>query len=471
MLATGSLSLWLGENIGTMVQKTKKVKLGIVLVAAATFAALIGWFLLDRFEGEKPAIVFELATPFISKSQDPTVSISDMKSGVRKLWISLVKDGKETTLLEELFPSSGLVATGEIHEKKISLRDDPEKLGLSDGDVILRMAVWDYSWRGWFNGNQTYIEKNLTIDTRAPEIEIYSKAHNVAQGGSGLAMYRISEPCPQSGVTVGNQFFPGYAGVFEDPNVHLAFFALTYKQGPGTDIFVSAADRAGNSTKAGLNYHIRRKVFKKDTIRISDKFLNWKVPEFKVNLPNASNVEKFLAINRDQRQADYNKIHELSKTPARVLYWSGRFLRLPKSAPRAGFADHRTYTYNGREIDRQVHLGADLASTKHSPVPAANGGAVVFADRLGIYGRTVFIDHGFGLFSMYAHLNQISVKDGQSINRGDILGKTGSTGLAGGDHLHFAILIQNTFVNPVEWWDATWIKHNISSKIDMAKSR
>ena len=178
-----------------------------------------------------------------------------------------------------------------------------------------------------------------------------------------------------------------------------------------------------------------------------------------------------LAINRDQRQADYEKIRELCKTPARVLYWSRRFLRLPKSAPRAGFADHRTYTYKGREIDRQVHLGTDLASTEHSPVPAANGGVVAFADRLGIYGRTVFIDHGFGLFSMYAHLNQISVKDGQSINRGDILGKTGSTGLAGGDHLHFAILIQNTFVNPIEWWDATWIKHNISSKIDMAKSR
>jgi murein DD-endopeptidase MepM/ murein hydrolase activator NlpD len=451
--------------------KTKKVKLGFILVVLAIFGGLLGLFLLDRFEGEKPELTLELISPFISKSQALGVTLADSKSGLRKLWISLVKDGKEVTLVEEDFPSSGFVASGELNEKRISFHIDPEKLNLSDGDAILRMAVWDYSWRGGFDGNQTYLEKELTIDTRAPEVEIYSKAHNVSQGGSGLVIYKISEPCPRSGVTVGDQFFPGYSGAFEDPDVHLAFLGLTHKQGPGTELFISAVDRAGNSTRAGLTHHIRRKAFKKDTIRISDRFLNWKVPEFRVDLPNATPAEKFLVINRDQRRADYEKIREICKTPTRVLHWNGRFLRLPKSAPRAGFADQRTYTYKGKVIDRQVHLGADLASTEHASVPAANGGVVVFADQLGIYGRAVFIDHGFGLFSMYAHLNQISVKKGQPIARGDILGKTGTTGLAGGDHLHFGILIQDTFVNPIEWWDPTWIKHNVSSKIEMTKSR
>jgi murein DD-endopeptidase MepM/ murein hydrolase activator NlpD len=272
-------------------------------------------------------------------------------------------------------------------------------------------------------------------------------------------------------VTVGERFFPGYSGAFQDRDVYLAFFALAYDQGSGTELFVSADDRAGNKTRTGLTHHIRPKTFRKDTIRISDRFLNGKIPEFGIDMPDATPVEKFLAINRDQRRTDYGQIQEICKAPLRVMHWSGRFLRLPNSAPRAGFADHRTYIYNGKEIDRQVHLGTDLASTEHAPVPAANGGVIVFADQLGIYGRTVFIDHGFGLFSMYAHLNQIMVKKGQSIAKGDILGKTGTTGLAGGDHLHFSILIRDTFVNPVEWWDATWIKHNISSKIDMAKSR
>ena len=456
---------------GVMERKKKNFKLGVLVGAVLIVAGVLGVFLLDRFEGEKPELTLELISPYINKSRELVVNLADARSGLRKVWVSLVKDGKEATLVEEEFPSGGIVARGEYREKSIGFHIDPAKLNLSDGDAILRMAVWDYSWRGSFNGNQTYIEKELIIDTRAPQIEIYSKAHNVSQGGSGLVIYRLSEPCPRSGVTVGDKFFPGDSGAFQDGDVYLAFFALAHDQGPGTELFVSAEDRAGNHTRAGFAHHIRRKKFKRDTIRISDRFLNWKIPEFEIDKPKATLTEKFLAINRDQRRADYERIQEICKSPMPVMHWSGRFLRLPKSAPRAGFADHRTYIYNGKEIDRQVHLGADLASTEQAPVPAANGGVVVFADQLGIYGRTVFIDHGFGLFSMYAHLNQITVKQGQTIAKGDILGKTGTTGLAGGDHLHFGILIRDTFVNPIEWWDATWIKHNISSKIDMAKSR
>ena len=89
---------------------------------------------------------------------------------------------------------------------------------------------------------------------------------------------------------------------------------------------------------------------------------------------------------------------------------------------------------------------------------------------LGIYGKTVILDHGYGLFSMYSHLSQIAVKAGDSVSRGDKLGRTGSTGMAGGDHLHFGMLINDTFVNPVEWWDIKWIQDNLTSKIEWAQS-
>ena len=69
---------------------------------------------------------------------------------------------------------------------------------------------------------------------------------------------------------------------------------------------------------------------------------------------------------------------------------------------------------------------------------------------------------------MYAHLSNIGVKVGDRLSKGDILGRTGSTGLAGGDHLHFSVLIHDTFVDPVEWWDMKWIQHNILSKIEQA---
>ena len=175
-----------------------------------------------------------------------------------------------------------------------------------------------------------------------------------------------------------------------------------------------------------------------------------------------SSVDTFLKVNRDVRKQNSAEIIRVTgKTENRKL-WEGRFLRLPKSAPRAQFAERRTYKYKGRNIDKQVHLGIDLASIKQSPVSAANSGKVAFVGSLGIYGNAVIIDHGLGLFSLYAHLSSISRDEGQEVKRGDIIGRTGSSGLAGGDHLHFSMLVHNTFVNPVEWWDETWIKNNIS---------
>lgn len=117
-------------------------------------------------------------------------------------------------------------------------------------------------------------------------------------------------------------------------------------------------------------------------------------------------------------------------------------------------------------IDRQVHLGIDLASLAHAPVPAGNTGKVVFAGPIGIYGETVVIDHGIGLFSTYSHMNSIQVQPNQMVNRGDIIGTTGTTGLAGGDHLHYGMLVGGVFVNPVEWWDPEWIRNNITLRID-----
>jgi len=146
--------------------------------------------------------------------------------------------------------------------------------------------------------------------------------------------------------------------------------------------------------------------------------------------------------------------------------WKGVFLRLPGSANRAGFADHRTYKYNGKEVDRQVHMGVDLASLTRAEVPAANRGRVLATEKVGIFGNTVLIDHGFGLTTLYAHLSSISVSKGDMVEKGQIIGKTGITGLAVGDHLHFGVAVSNVFVNPLEWWDPAWIHNNILQKIE-----
>jgi murein DD-endopeptidase MepM/ murein hydrolase activator NlpD len=147
--------------------------------------------------------------------------------------------------------------------------------------------------------------------------------------------------------------------------------------------------------------------------------------------------------------------------------WSGPFVQLGNSQVEAGFADDRTYVFEGRDVDRQTHLGYDLAVTSAIPIQAANAGKVLHADWLGIYGNCVVVDHGMGVASLYGHLSSIDVRAGDSVQKGQVLGRSGMTGLAGGDHLHFTMLVHGRPVNPVEWWDSHWIADRIERKLSV----
>jgi murein DD-endopeptidase MepM/ murein hydrolase activator NlpD len=146
------------------------------------------------------------------------------------------------------------------------------------------------------------------------------------------------------------------------------------------------------------------------------------------------------------------------------MLWEGPFAQLTNSQVEASFADQRTYFYAGKEIDRQVHLGFDLAVTANVAIAAANKGTVVYADFLGIYGNTVVVDHGMGLQSLYAHLSSIEVKPGDTVQKGQTVGRSGMTGLAGGDHLHFTMLLNGHPVTPVDWWSQQWVEDRVLRK-------
>src|SRR5581483_10824932 len=152
------------------------------------------------------------------------------------------------------------------------------------------------------------------------------------------------------------------------------------------------------------------------------------------------------------------------KTEQRVL-WRGPFLQLSNSQVESQFADIRTYVYKGKKVDQQVHLGFDLAVSRNVPVEAANDGKVLWASDLGIYGNCIVLDHGYGLQSIYGHLSRIDVQVGNMVKKGQKMGLSGSTGLAGGDHLHFSMQVDGVQVNPVEWWDGHWIQDHILGKL------
>ncbi len=452
--------------------KKNRSKAWLLCVLLLLLVVPIIVLLIKRMEGTPPEMALSLKSPSLGASQTLSIDLSDADNGLRQVWAAILKDGKETVLLDESFPGANILMGGAIRDKTVEMPVEPKALGLSDGKAILRIVVRDYSWRRWGKGNQVYREHEVIIDTKAPTIDVISPALYITQGGSGVVIYQLSEACPTSGVTVGEDFYPGYAGAFKDTNTRMAFIALNYKQGSGTQMAVTATDFAGNQGRMGLSRHIRAKQFKRDTIPLNDSFLSWKMPEFAgqvASAPNTPMIDTFLKVNGDLRRQNYEKIITFTASSDDSRYWQGAFGRLPNAANRAGFADHRKYVYKGKTVDKQVHLGMDLASVQNSPVPAANSGKVVFAGSIGIYGRTVIIDHGFGLFSLYSHLSKIDATAGQMVAKGDPIGLTGKTGLAGGDHLHFSMLVHHTFVNPVEWWDGKWIQDNILMKIDAVK--
>lgn len=441
---------------------------GIVLLVI--MAALVLWWGIIRIEWEKPVVGLNLKHPSIGPEQRISFSLADKGIGLRSVWVGIIKDGRETVLFEKKYPSPGFFGGKAVHEDMIKITVEPKKLNIADGDAVFKMDVRDFGWNNWLNGNTTLIEKDVKIDTVPPSITILSKNHSVIQGGSGLAIYKLSEPCSRTGVYVGKNFFPGYAGYFKDPNTYLSFFAANYDQGHSTEMTISASDFAENITSSSLPGYVQKYNFKHDVIRLSKSFMEKKVDEFHIQKPKGTSlVEKFLEINTKLRQKNNDLFASICKKSEKDLLWDGPFLRLARSAKEASFADHREYRYDADVIDKQVHLGVDLASVAQAPIRAANRGKVVLAEFVGIYGNTVIIDHGFGILSTYSHLSKIAVRDGQKIEKGDTIGYTGSTGLAGGDHLHFGILVQHLFVNPAEWWDPGWVRTNILSKIQAVK--
>jgi murein DD-endopeptidase MepM/ murein hydrolase activator NlpD len=323
---------------------------------------------------------------------------------------------------------------------------------------------------------------DVQVRLERPRVSVISTHHYINHGGSEMVVYRATPEDVASGVVVGDVEYPGYpaGGVtvegvrITDPAVRVAFFALLHDQDRNaTPIRLFARDEAGNSARADFDYRVFPKPFKKSRINLDDRFLDRVVPAILDGTtevrPEGDTVAKFLVINGELRQKNAGKIASFASRTAPELLWRGQvFHPFTNSSVESAFADHRTYIYQGKEIDQQVHLGFDLASYAGTPIVAANRGRVLFADELGIYGQTVIMDHGMGVQSLYAHLSSIEVKAGDTVEKEQPLGRSGMTGLAGGDHLHFTMLVNGRMVNPVEWWDAHWIEDRILRKLRAA---
>jgi len=429
----------------------------IVLVGA-------GAFFIPRFEWHAPQIKITPDTDTIGLSPIE-IQITDQGSGLKSSSVTLSAAGTEHSLAAEQYDRA-------VMQQKITVALSSKLTGLKEGPAVLRVSARDRSLWSFFRGNETSIVKNVTLDITPPTIEVIADDAYINFGGSGLVVYKPSTDTVTSGVKIGKYVFPGYKGQTRDPAAYIAFFAHPYDVAEAEKAFLIATDKAGNSRQIALAYTLKNVRYKKSTIAVSDDFIQQKVAPLlnDVGARQASPKEIFVKVNRDLRKENEDKIRAVSQKTADKMLWSGPFSQLRNSKVEANFADARTYTYQGETIDHAYHLGFDLSVTKRYPVEAANSGTVTFVGDLGIYGNTVIIDHGLGLSTLYSHLSSTDVKEGEQVKKEQIIGKTGDTGLAAGDHLHFATILNGVTVLPLEWWDRKWIQDNVLAKLDPASA-
>ena len=451
---------------------------GVTPLAALSLILLMliaAWVIVTykHWEGAPPQLAFDRDFKALGRRPSLTLKITDAGTGIRQFSVLLRQKDQQTILVDESLPGPSpfrFWSSGAVKVKQIDLGSlISTNFKAQEGSATLVVTASDHSFRNFFRGNRVNWQKEFVFHLYPPKLEVLSSQHYINQGGSECVIYKISPDAEVSGVQAGPHFFPGYPASSSDPSLRFSLFAFAYNIPADSPLKVIARDAAGNEAVAGFWYKLFPKKFRSRDIQLEDSFLQKVVPEIVSRTPEVRDqgdlLKTFLEINSNLRKANHQFLADLSKkSPPRFL-WNGPFLQLSNSQVESLFADHRTYIYQGKEVDRQDHVGFDLSVTQQYPIEAANDGVVVYADYFGIYGNAVIMDHGCGLLSLYGHMSSLNVKAGQEVKKKDMLGRSGATGLAGGDHLHFGMFLQGVPINPTEWWDEKWIKEHVLDRL------
>lgn len=454
-----------------MAEDRRSFPLGVV---SFLVLVLISFLALAVFRvGGEPEINIVPAAPVIGKRGPVKIEVAEPRRGLVHVKVELVQGDKSVTLTIKAYYSRSWLSLRGARTVRDTIHLDVGREAIPSlkvGTAVIRVTA-DRAGTWLRHPDPVTQEVSLPVRLTPPALQITSTQVYVAQGGCEVVTYRVGESAIRDGVRSGRWWFPGYPLPGGGKQDRFAFFAVPYDMAE-PDVRLVAEDGAGNEAQMPFMDKFIPRPRHTDTIQVTDAFVAKVVPEILSQSPEIQDrgnpLDNYLAINSELRKKSGELLEELASKSKPEFLWSKPFEMMPNGKVMSAFADRRTYQYQGRVIDHQDHLGYDLAVTRQSPVPAANDGVVVLAKFLGIFGNAVVIDHGFGIMSLYGHLSSISVSAGQKVVRGDIIGKTGETGLAGGDHLHFTILLQGLPVNPVEWWDGHWIKDRLARKLGSA---
>jgi murein DD-endopeptidase MepM/ murein hydrolase activator NlpD len=420
-----------------------------IVVAIAIVVFAIVWFSGKHADVKltQPVAAVGISTPVAVQVTDP--------HGLKSFAASIEQNGQTQTVFQDKTKSSQAQRsfTFTVGKKEAQfLNEGPAKL-------VLRASSND------FRGATTTLSEDVQVNLKPPTIVADGRQHYINQGGSELVLLDLGGNWTDAGVRTGYATAGTFAmpGEPDNSNHRFSLFPFPWDVTPDTVPIAFAKNAAGTEVTATFWVKLFPKKFRSSNIEVNDRELQKVVGELDPS-GSGSLVERFVKLNREMRKANAQTIYDLRNNTEHRILWSGPFIPV-KGARESYFADRRSYYYKGKKIDEQVHLGYDLAQTTNMAVKAANSGKVIYADRLGIYGNCVIIDHGYSLESLYGHMSRILVKVGDTVQKEQQIGISGSTGMAFGDHVHFSMLVAGYQIDPKEWWDEHWIHDRILSKI------
>ena len=447
------------------------VRAFVVLLLLLLIGAGITYFFAGKAAG--PAIAIQ-APPVIGQTGALDVTVDAPGGTLDDLSITLSQGAQRIPVLTLASAPNGAIVREGADRLRVKTAIGRKSLpDLKSGQAQIVVNATRPVLRG-LRHTSSSASKDVQVRLEPPKVGIVSTKHYVNVGGSEFVVYRASPPDVDSGVQVGELRYPGFpasgAGLTGGPDLKVAFFPLLFDQPADTPINLYARDSAGNEAHAEFDHRVFPKKFRHSTISIDEPYVRRVVlpileqsPEVKASADDP--LPAFLTVNNELRKIDNGKIEAVGRDTVPAILWHGAFQPFGNAQVESAFADYRTYTYAGKDVDHQVHLGFDLARTVNSPVVAGNDGKVIHAKYLGIYGNCIILDHGMGVQSLYGHLSSFGVKEGDEVKKGQQIGVSGQTGMAGGDHLHFSMIVGGQFVNATEWWDPHWIEDRVMRKL------
>ncbi len=439
------------------------------MMATAIFLAIIGGVIYlynsVMFERDKPNIVIE-NSGFWNLRAPLKIKIDDA-SGLTAYKVTL-KSGEESFVLaDELFVEPAGSQTLELKTPK-------RAYALKNNAVTVSVEATDASKWNFMAGNSASKKVTLQVDKKRPYISTIASSYRIIKGGSAVVVFKAEDNNMEEFYVETN-----FGKRFKAQPFYKEGYYVTLIAWPVTeDTFratIIAKDSAGNVAKSSVPVIPYNKRYRTSHIKLSDHFLNGKVSELAYAYgvdDNADIIERFKFVNEEMRHNNEEVIHEItSKVSDKMI----NNLPIKKMYPLkngqvvAQFGDHRIYSYKGEEVSEAYHLGLDLASNAMSPIKTQNPAVVAFAEENGIYGNMPVLYHGLGLYTIYGHCSTLMVKEGDTIRSKETIAKTGRSGYAMGDHLHFGVLVQGIEVRPQEWMDQDWIRKSITDPMREAR--